>query len=59
MNCPYCPMSDPEMKVIFEHDLVLFMQHERYQGALKHSETFFRSDLVLPQVLKFLASASR
>jgi hypothetical protein len=25
---------------------------------LKHSETFFRSDLVLPHVLKFLASAS-
>lgn len=30
-------MSDPEQKVIFENDLVLFMQNERYQGALKHS----------------------
>jgi histidine triad (HIT) family protein len=30
-------MSDPAMKVIFENDLVLFMQNERYQGALKHS----------------------
>jgi histidine triad (HIT) family protein len=25
------------MKVIFENSLVLFMQNERYQGALKHS----------------------
>jgi hypothetical protein len=25
------------MKIIFENDLVLFMQNERYQGALKHS----------------------
>lgn len=37
MNCPYCPISDPDMKVIFENDLVLFIQNERYQGALKHS----------------------
>jgi histidine triad (HIT) family protein len=37
MLCPYCPISDPEMKVIFENDLVLFMQNERVQGALKHS----------------------
>jgi hypothetical protein len=37
MNCPYCPISDPEMEVIFENNLVLFMQNERYQGALKHS----------------------
>ena len=37
MRCPYCPMSDPEQKVIFENDHVLFLQNERYQGALKHS----------------------
>jgi histidine triad (HIT) family protein len=37
MRCPYCPISDPEQKVIFENNLVLFMQNERYQGALKHS----------------------
>jgi histidine triad (HIT) family protein len=37
MSCPYCPISDPEQKVIFENDLVLFLQNERYQGALKHS----------------------
>lgn len=37
MHCPYCPISDPAQKVIFENDLVLFIQDERYQGALKHS----------------------
>jgi len=37
MSCPYCPNSEPEQKVIFKNDLVLFLQDERYQGALKHS----------------------
>ena len=37
MNCPYCPIRDPEQKIILENDLVLFLQDERYQGALKHS----------------------
>ncbi len=37
MNCPYCPVREPEQKIVFEGDLVLFMQDERYQGALKHS----------------------
>ena len=37
MDCPYCPVRDPEQKVVFESDLVLFLQDERYQGALKHS----------------------
>ena len=36
MNCPYCPVRDHE-KIIFQSDLVLFLQDERYQGALKHS----------------------
>ena len=37
MNCPYCPIRDPEQQVIFGNDRVLFLQQERYQGALKHS----------------------
>jgi histidine triad (HIT) family protein len=37
MLCPYCPINDPEHKVIFQNNLVLFMQNERVQGALKHS----------------------
>jgi diadenosine tetraphosphate (Ap4A) HIT family hydrolase len=37
MPCPYCPISDPAVKVIFENDLVRFAQNERVQGALKHS----------------------
>jgi histidine triad (HIT) family protein len=37
MACPYCPISDPAVKVIFEDDLVRFAQNERVQGALKHS----------------------
>ena len=37
MNCPYCPIRDPEQKIILENDLVLFLQDDRYQGALKHS----------------------
>ena len=37
MNCPYCPIRDPEQKIVLENDLVLFLQDERFQGALKHS----------------------
>ena len=37
MACPYCPIVDPAVKVIFENDLVRFAQNERVQGALKHS----------------------
>ena len=37
MDCPYCPIREPEQKVVFESDLVLFVQDERYQGALRHS----------------------
>ena len=37
MDCPYCPIREPEQKVVFEDDLVLFLQDERYQGALRHS----------------------
>ena len=34
---PVCPIRDPEQKIILENDLVLFLQDDRYQGALKHS----------------------
>jgi histidine triad (HIT) family protein len=37
MNCPYCPIRDKEQIVILQNDLVLFLQDERFQGALKHS----------------------
>jgi histidine triad (HIT) family protein len=37
MACPYCPITDPAVKVIFEDDLVRFAQNERVQGSLKHS----------------------
>ena len=37
MNCPYCAISNPQQKIVFEHDLVLFTQNPKYQGSLKHS----------------------
>lgn len=37
MHCPYCPISDPASRILFRNDLALFIQDERYQGALKHS----------------------
>jgi histidine triad (HIT) family protein len=37
MECPYCAVHDPEQTVVFKDDLVLFLQDERFQGALKHS----------------------
>lgn len=37
MNCPYCPIAEPEQRVIFRDNVVTFLQDERYQGALKHS----------------------
>lgn len=36
-NCPYCPTIEPPARVVMRTDLVLFVQDERYQGALKHS----------------------
>ena len=38
MSCPYCVdgLSAPA-RVVFRADLVLFVQDERFQGALKHS----------------------
>jgi histidine triad (HIT) family protein len=37
MECPYCPIADPVPRVVFQNDLVLFVQDERRQGSLKHS----------------------
>jgi diadenosine tetraphosphate (Ap4A) HIT family hydrolase len=37
MLCPYCPITDPAITVVFRDELVLFAQNERVQGALKHS----------------------
>ena len=37
MDCPYCLIRDPEQEVVFESDLVRFLQDRRHQGALKHS----------------------
>jgi diadenosine tetraphosphate (Ap4A) HIT family hydrolase len=35
--CPYCPISDPNERIVFRDDLVLFMQNPGRQGALRHS----------------------
>lgn len=37
MSCIYCPITDPDQKIIFKEELVMFLQHERLQGALKHA----------------------
>mgnify|MGYP001072022269 CR=1 FL=1 len=36
-DCPYCRLTDPEARVLFEDDLVRYIEDERFQGALKHS----------------------
>jgi histidine triad (HIT) family protein len=35
--CPYCPIDDPDANILFERELVLYMENPKYQGALKHS----------------------
>lgn len=35
--CPYCPVSDPDTRIIFDRDLVLYMEAEKYQGSLRYS----------------------
>jgi len=37
VSCPFCPSADLDAHVVFRDDLVLFVQDERYQDALKHS----------------------
>jgi histidine triad (HIT) family protein len=37
MDCPYCSLSEPAARIVFQHDLVRFIQDERFQGSLKHS----------------------
>ena len=36
-DCPYCQITDPEARILFEDDLVRYIEDERFQGALKHS----------------------
>lgn len=36
-RCPYCPVSDPDIQIIFDRELVLYMEAEKYQGSLKQS----------------------
>ena len=35
--CPYCPITDVNNRIVFERKLVMFVQNELYQGALKYS----------------------
>lgn len=37
MNCPYCLLEEPDQRVVFRNNLVVFLQDERFQGALKNS----------------------
>jgi histidine triad (HIT) family protein len=37
IDCPYCPVSDPGTEILFDRELVLYMQAEKHQGSLKHS----------------------
>jgi histidine triad (HIT) family protein len=37
MDCPYCVLADPSARIVFQNDLVSFIQDERFQGSLKHS----------------------
>lgn len=36
-RCPYCAPLDPEARVVLRNDLALYIEDERFQGALKHS----------------------
>jgi histidine triad (HIT) family protein len=36
-DCPYCHITDPEARILFEDDLVRYIEDERFQGALKYS----------------------
>ena len=35
--CPYCALDEPEQRVLFRDDLVLYLEDVRFQGALSHS----------------------
>ena len=35
--CPYCALDEPEQRVLFTDDLVLYLEDVRFQGALAHS----------------------
>ena len=36
-TCPYCPVSEPDTKIVFDRRLVLYVESEKYQGSLKYS----------------------
>lgn len=36
-GCPYCPDVAPPARVVMRSELVLYVEDERFQGALKHS----------------------
>ncbi len=36
-DCPYCLLAEPEQKVLFRNALAIYLEDERFQGALKHS----------------------
>src|SRR5688500_14452145 len=36
-DCPYCPPFEPPQTVRFADALVMYLDDERWQGALKHS----------------------
>jgi histidine triad (HIT) family protein len=37
VTCPYCPPLEPQQAVRFADELVMYLDDERWQGALKHS----------------------
>ena len=37
IECPYCALRDPEQRVVFRDELVLYLEDVRFQGALAHS----------------------
>jgi diadenosine tetraphosphate (Ap4A) HIT family hydrolase len=36
-TCPYCPVSDHDTQIIFDRQLVLYMESEKHQGSLRYS----------------------
>ena len=37
MDCPYCEPLDAPARVLFREPQVMYVEDERFQGALKHS----------------------
>ena len=36
-KCPFCRLDDPDSEVLFDRDLVVYLQAPRHQGSLKFS----------------------